>query len=132
MPPVKRRLFNVLAAVSLVLCIAVVVLWVRSYFISEGFKLRLWNDQWYSAGDGEGRLCFWQADSGVMGFRDPPPLWCKFDFGQSTKTGLASPLLPPPVLGFSYGSLGRAGPTHIRILMLPLWSLVVPSSAVAV
>jgi len=32
---VKRRLFNILAAVSLVLCVATVVMWVRSYFVVD-------------------------------------------------------------------------------------------------
>ena len=33
----KRRLFNILAALSLVLCLATAGLWVRSY----------WNENWY-------------------------------------------------------------------------------------
>jgi hypothetical protein len=34
-PSVKRRLFNVLAGVSLVMCVATVTLWVRSYYRSD-------------------------------------------------------------------------------------------------
>jgi hypothetical protein len=33
--PVRRKLFNLAAAVSLVLCVAVCVLWVRSYFAQD-------------------------------------------------------------------------------------------------
>jgi len=39
---VRRRLFNILAAVSLVMCVATAVLWVRSYFVG---------DQWRWIGD---------------------------------------------------------------------------------
>src|SRR3982750_1591825 len=35
MPPVRRRLLNLLTALSLLLCVAVCVLWVRSYLVSE-------------------------------------------------------------------------------------------------
>jgi hypothetical protein len=36
---VKRRLFNALAGLSLVLCVATVLLWVRSYWVGEMFRL---------------------------------------------------------------------------------------------
>jgi hypothetical protein len=34
----KRRFFNVLAAVSLILCVAIIVLWVRSYWVDDSWK----------------------------------------------------------------------------------------------
>ena len=35
----KRRVFNFAAGVSLVLCVATVVLWVRSYYLADSFGL---------------------------------------------------------------------------------------------
>src|SRR4051794_30898317 len=40
MPSVKRRLFNLLAAVSLVLCVMTAALWARSYWGAEGICTR--------------------------------------------------------------------------------------------
>src|SRR5438552_388460 len=43
MPGVKRRIFNLLAVVSLVLCAATVVFWVRSYYRWDGVD---WSRGW--------------------------------------------------------------------------------------
>ena len=40
----RRRLFNLLAMVSLVLCVATVALWVRSYWRSDLIKGSRWDD----------------------------------------------------------------------------------------
>jgi len=50
---VKRRLFNVLTGMSLVLCVAWAVLWVRSYFVFDvvtylWYSPGRWHDQSYS------------------------------------------------------------------------------------
>ena len=37
MVPVRRRLLNVLTSLSLLLCMAVVALWARSYVVSDRF-----------------------------------------------------------------------------------------------
>ena len=39
----RRRLFNLVAAVSLVLCVATVALWVRSYWRSDLIKGSRWD-----------------------------------------------------------------------------------------
>jgi hypothetical protein len=36
----KRRVLNLLTALSLLLCVAVVVLWVRSHSFKDGLQLR--------------------------------------------------------------------------------------------
>src|SRR5688572_3907797 len=36
----KRRLLNLLTALSLLLCVAVVALWVRSYWVKDQFEIR--------------------------------------------------------------------------------------------
>jgi hypothetical protein len=40
MPPMLRRLFTLLSALSLLLCVAVVVLWVRGFYAVDMFKFR--------------------------------------------------------------------------------------------
>src|SRR4051812_20890956 len=63
-PRVKPRLFNVLAALSLLLCVATVVLWVRSYSGSDYVDGSNWerDDAFaytatWGAWSAEGRLC---------------------------------------------------------------------------
>jgi hypothetical protein len=60
MPAVKRRVFNMLAAVSLVLCAAVITLWLRSYRVSDDFW---WWGERYGVGlfSSEGRIELWQG-----------------------------------------------------------------------
>src|SRR5688500_13336017 len=48
-PAVKRRLFTLAAAASLVLCVATVGLWVRSYWWRDGLTLRLGMNPDYTA-----------------------------------------------------------------------------------
>src|SRR4051794_25097388 len=48
---VKRRLFNLLTALSLLLCVATVVAWLRSEFVYDRVGLigRHWGIYWWSA-----------------------------------------------------------------------------------
>jgi hypothetical protein len=50
---VKRRLFTILSALSLLLCVTIVVIWVRSYW--------WWDDVWYKS---KGHLYFLTSVSG--------------------------------------------------------------------
>jgi hypothetical protein len=51
----RRRLFNLLTTVSLLLCAAVVVLWVRSYAATRTGEVRLFGVTW-QVGSERGRL----------------------------------------------------------------------------
>src|SRR5690242_14587447 len=64
----KRRLFNLAAAVSLVLCVGAVALWVRSYWYLDGEQL--WPDaqRTWIIESGEGGLFFQQS-------RATAPIW---------------------------------------------------------
>jgi hypothetical protein len=67
---VKRSLFNAGAAVSLMLCVAIVALWARSYFRSDVIKAALGRFEIYSASEpglavadlelNEGPSCRWR------------------------------------------------------------------------
>jgi len=50
---VKRRLFNLVAGVSLVLCSATLIVWVPSYFVAGGIAIRFWDDEIYERGSQE-------------------------------------------------------------------------------
>ena len=62
-PAVKRRLFTILSALSLLLFVAVVVLWVRSYKVNDTFGW--YSDHWAASGV---RLSAWgvTSDSGGL------------------------------------------------------------------
>src|SRR5437868_6393519 len=42
--PLKRRLFNLSAAMSLVLCAATVAMWVRTHFAYDELRITHWNE----------------------------------------------------------------------------------------
>jgi hypothetical protein len=68
----KRRLLNLLTALSLLLCVAVVVLWVRSYLVADLITWRsgepVGAQGWYDASSAGGGLrlqCQWHAFEGT-------------------------------------------------------------------
>ena len=64
MPRPARRLFTLCSAVSLLLCIALCVLWVRSYRVGDGL-------QWWSAGrDGGVSYHRVTSDSGQVAYKN--------------------------------------------------------------
>jgi hypothetical protein len=88
-----RRLLNLLTILSLLLCVAVCVLWAWSYqtlftagYQSSRIGLTEWHGSWCVVG---GRLCYWSM---THEYRLPPQ----------------SP--PPADVGFSFGAPDRVGP----------------------
>jgi hypothetical protein len=68
----NRRLVTLAAAGSLLLCVATVALWVRSYFRGDGLYLHtLWGDR-YTAASHHGTL-FFERHENVL-YRDTRPL----------------------------------------------------------
>lgn len=47
--PVRRRVFTILAALSLLLCISLVALWIRSYWVHDTLALRTLSGDWMRA-----------------------------------------------------------------------------------
>jgi hypothetical protein len=67
-----RRLLNLLTALSLLLCVAVVVLWARSYFVWDTFVKRF-PDRDYFLESSRGRFAWFECDYGVhRNFYDLP------------------------------------------------------------
>src|SRR5687767_8450253 len=55
----KRRLFTILSALSLLLCVAVVALWVRSFFVADYLR-------WERRGEGRSASVSIVTDSGAL------------------------------------------------------------------
>jgi hypothetical protein len=135
-PRLFRILRTSLALLSLLLCFAILVVWIRSYFVGDYF-------QQYSTIDhqnrsyrpiiqvqiGKGGIAFtrtfWSAPIGALdGIQTQPPTHWK-----------QPPLYPefrfrpndPPILGFKFkriaASLPNGSTVKVFAIILPLWSL---------
>src|SRR5688572_24986100 len=75
MPPIGRRLFNLAAAVSLVLCVASIAMWVRSYRVWDRVRWKVTPRASVEVGTSMGKL---EIDAylayGEDVLRDGPPL----------------------------------------------------------
>jgi hypothetical protein len=116
----KRRLFNLAAAVSLVVFIAVAALWVRSYW--EGYALR------YVAQPPEGPLLTWTYVArgtiwvGRMESGRYSPGWGFERFPRPGGVSYTRELLPGPILGFGY--MPWTAPGSMYGIAMPLWSVL--------
>ena len=126
----RRRLLNLLTALSLLLCVAVVAMWVRSYFRYDVLAIHP-GDAWLSARGrlGEVWILFAADRSRVNTPRGlttsritdrtrwthaalvPGNGWRRFGFGYGTQP------FPPPAAG--------AGPVHtvFHVALIPYWAL---------
>ena len=59
----KRRLLNLLTALSLLICVAACVVWVRSYWVSDWATVKLPRPVW---GVGQGYVFTWTGGVGVV------------------------------------------------------------------
>ena len=66
MYPVGRRLFTILSAVSLVLCLALVGLWVRSYWRLDSVVSPAWKSRTYEASSGMGQSKYLSFDGPAL------------------------------------------------------------------
>ena len=116
----KRRLFNMLAGVSLVLCIATVALWVRSYYAMDGLKWRKPEREMLLA-NSQG-----QIGLRLLVPREPQATWsAKLSYERTN----SRPLLEPSAramrfLGFSYQPYADPMFSAVNRLVIPCWSVV--------
>ena len=122
----RRRLFNILAAVSLVLCIAFLTAWVRSSYAQEWIGYNSASGPMLAVGWGDGQL------------------FAKYRLGTSIKplpggdgwrvfSGPPAPLVPPQVAPHSFFHAFRTGG---GMTVVPFWlpvliSLLAVTSAMA-
>jgi hypothetical protein len=76
MPVMRRRLLNVLTALSLLLCVAVFALWVRSYRNARGY--------WAELARGETRLIGWRGQIVIARHAASPPPFVAGTWGTTT------------------------------------------------
>jgi hypothetical protein len=127
-----RRLFTLLSALSLVLCVATVVMWVRSYRVGDTY-VWLPPSRVDALQSGHGRLWYFRAES-IDQVNYPLPL-------ETFPKGYWAIRPPPPpqlrskpnwqFVGFSYTE-ERPFTLRLRTVAVPLWSLVAVLSAAPV
>ena len=117
-----RRLFTLASAVSLLLCLAACVLWVRSYGIKDG----IW--WWRSSGDPtwprrsevltyEGRIIYYSITGPAPGVEG----W-GYDSWVIAPSGWNNPVADPTRTFFGFRFSARGKPPHHRpVASLPLW-----------
>jgi hypothetical protein len=121
-----RRLFTLLSALSLLLCVAVVVLWVRSYWTAEAFR-------WATA-EGGRRAVGSNAGSLALGRQALAPsisrITTPHGYGYHTwPAGRGDSLRPLwSFLGFRYTALTSFGVT-VETVEVPYWALAAASAA---
>jgi hypothetical protein len=134
MPAVRRRLFTLCSALSLLLCVAVCVLWARSYFRGDHL---LWSDHqgWFDLNSASGFV--WttrgiygpgSAGNGRWLYRELGASWLETDRQGKRRTaaGYAGLVLREPskhwrVAGVEY--ISAAYGDRSWTLFLPYWSL---------
>jgi hypothetical protein len=128
---VRRRLFNLAAAVSLVLCVATAALWVRSYRASETAE---WTREWVKHGlcVSRGTLRYHKYERRMLPFTDYYPRGFGRRTGPPIRVDQASPHGPDDVvywdtLGFRFiaSAQKNARPSgSLLFLDFPCWALV--------
>jgi hypothetical protein len=110
----RRHLFNFLTALSLLLCVAVCVLWVRSYFITDEFVRIRQRGLDHRIESGGGRLAWMEFDwRGIdRSFLEAPEFGAWHYLADDPATSLSSLLLNDPGLRarwFSVAGFAVAG-----------------------
>ena len=132
----KRRLFRFLSVVSLVLCMATCVLWVRSYWIHDGFqwyRSRSEGFEWASLIATQGRIVISaERDNRFLTDISPPPESDSYFRAEGSKEPewSISPLSTWRCAGLVYGRQSDVAEyPEVRIeLIIPSWMPVVAAA----
>jgi hypothetical protein len=124
------RLLNLLTALSLLLCVATCVVWVRSFMAWDLYHARA-RGQWFHVGWAAGNLKAgaWRAAEhdppGVPGYerQDPASARDLLRHYRQTATYRLN------ALGFEYMALGAAKPWSHRVVVVPMWFVAAVTAA---
>jgi hypothetical protein len=137
----RRRLFTICSFVSLLLCVAICVLWVRSYWRSEWFEVGN-ETRWRTVGSSSGRL--YAAAWTIYGRRLPRGMhsYANPDVAQSrhyvrgnivqvpyTSSGVAVITLDRSLYGFGPFLFGRGTGGDDVVIVVPHWALAASTLA---
>jgi 4-amino-4-deoxy-L-arabinose transferase-like glycosyltransferase len=136
MPAVRRRLLNLLTALSLLLCVAVCVLWVRSYRVADGFA-RTQPSESHSVESGSGEIVWTHTVWGDIDrtFLEPPQfgVWRYVSSDAEPFPTLSSRIgeegTPPGWLnvgGFVFGRHTSGPDLPYSVLAVPYWAVFLP------
>ena len=129
----KRRLLNVLTALSLLLCVAVAALWGRSYFVFDDGHF-LVGDRSLGVGSFRGEISLSQVKAGPLAGHFPTEwrttLVAKIDQSQERLSAQCQWRLLGAGVGRHVFWAGEPlKPLTNRVLVLPYWLLAVVTSA---
>jgi hypothetical protein len=135
-----RRLLNIASIVCLVLCVALMGLWVRSHRLQMGLHGHLDDRTVFTVRLEPGAITFrdfpaWSGDRwptwGIEGryfIGDVPVI--NFDDGREKTFGFV--LSRTAVERSGKGTFSKSAPANMLIISIPLWSLVVLAAALAI
>ena len=126
-----RRLLNLLTALSLLLCVAVTVLWVRSYWRADEVR---WEGAgtWAGVNSSRGRLMAYHATAVVPGGLSRGNGEVRYDSRTAGEAYLGAWLpLRPNQLGFGFQS-GTAAGARLYYALAPAWVVVLSAAVPAV
>jgi hypothetical protein len=142
MKRLRRIIFNGLTMLSLLLCVSTMAMWVRSYWVTDGFIRRAFDDErnstiWTQDVLGTGRG-FASLTRIVQSGRRNDGAYRRWAGGAKPLSHhVESPIYPamhlrspdPSFLGFKfYRSWNRQSPSYIWQFVVPLWSMLVVSA----
>jgi hypothetical protein len=124
MPPVRRRLLNLLAALSLLLCVAVCALWVRSYLAWDLVRVRT-ERRWLHVGCGAGKLMAGTWLTADHDLEADMSLRREVRGAERARKNLALSSAAATyrlhAVGFEYMALRAQKPTSYRMAVVPMW-----------
>jgi hypothetical protein len=120
MPAVKRRLFNVLAAVSLVLCVSAVFLWISSYRYGARAE-RITPQRGMAVGTFVGGFYLASWPNPIVSQTRLTFSTCRWDVPYRSADGMSVIVSSPPDVSWRKLGFGVVSDTVGRSVFVPFW-----------
>jgi hypothetical protein len=127
-PPTLRRLLNIASIVSLVLCVALMGMWVRSYYYLYSWEIRT-NSRHLQLRTDRGLLTYWELHP-IASKADADAVLNDVTQGRTFVTTAVDPRKHSAFNGTVLGFALDRQPWGINI-SVPIWSLVVAFAGIA-